>query len=317
MNQTIAALIVKRIALTLLILLIVSMIIFTITNLLPGDAAQEALGQAATPETIAALRLQFGLDQPAYLRYLHWLAGLVRGDFGMSLSASLPVSEMIAGRLPKSLELAAITTLVSVPIAISMGILAAVKRGSLLDRMISLSTLALVATPEFLIATFAVLVFAVKLHWLSALSYSGEIDSFEHFMRAYAMPVITLCCVIIAQMARMTRAAVIEQLGSSYVEMAILKGARPARVVLLHALPNAIGPIANAVALSLSYLLGGVIVVETIYIYPGLARLMVDAVSNRDMPLVQACTLIFCLGYLILVLLADLCAIVSNPRLRT
>jgi peptide/nickel transport system permease protein len=123
--------------------------------------------------------------------------------------------------------------------------------------------------------------------------------------------------VIIAQMARMTRAAVIEQLGSSYVEMAILKGARPARVVLLHALPNAIGPIANAVALSLSYLLGGVIIVETIYNYPGLARLMVDAVSNRDMPLVQACTLIFCLGYLILVLLADLCAIVSNPRLRT
>jgi peptide/nickel transport system permease protein len=317
MNQTIVQLICKRVALTLLTLLIVSMIIFAITNLLPGDAAQQALGQAATPETVAALRLQFGLDQPAYLRYAHWLARLAHGDFGLSLSSSLPVADMIAGRLPKSLTLAAITTLVSVPIALALGITAAVRRDSLIDRIVSLGTLALVATPEFLIATLAVLVFAVKLHWLSALSYGGEIDSLHDFLRAFAMPVITLCCVVIAQMARMTRAAVIEQLGSSYVEMAILKGARPARVVLLHALPNAIGPIANAVALSLSYLLGGVIVVETIFNYPGLARLMVDAVSNRDMPLVQACTLLFCLGYLVLVLLADLCAIVSNPRLRT
>jgi peptide/nickel transport system permease protein len=182
---------------------------------------------------------------------------------------------------------------------------------------VSLGTLSLVATPEFLIATVAVLVLAVKLHWLSALSYSGEIDNFNQFLRAYAMPVLTLCAVVIAQMARMTRAAVIEQLGSSYVEMAVLKGASPARVVLRHALPNAIGPIANAIALSLSYLLGGVIVVETIFNYPGLARLMVDAVANRDFPLVQACTLLFCLGYLVLVFLADLCAILSNPRLRT
>ncbi|MBB5496665.1 ABC-type dipeptide/oligopeptide/nickel transport system permease component [Paraburkholderia sp. MM5384-R2] len=139
---------------------------------------------------------------------------------------------------------------------------------------------------------------AVKLHWLSALSYSGELESLHDFLRAYAMPVVTLCAVVIAQMARMTRAAVIEQLSSSYVEMAMLKGASPARVVLRHALPNAIGPIANAIALSLSYLLGGVIVVENIFNYPGLASLMVDAVSNRDFPLVQACTLLLCLGYL-------------------
>ncbi|CAB3795731.1 ABC transporter permease [Paraburkholderia fynbosensis] len=317
MNQNIVALIVRRIAVTALTLLIVSVIIFAITNLLPGDAAQAALGQSATPETVAALRLQFGLDQPAYLRYVHWLAGLMRGNFGVSLSNNLPVSELIEGRLPKSLTLAAITTAVSVPFAVSFGIPAAVNRNSLIDRIVSLTTLSLVATPEFLIATIAVLIFAVKLHWLSALSYGGEIDSFNQFLRAYAMPVLTLCAVVIAQMARMTRAAVIEQLGTSYVEMAVLKGASPARVVLRHALPNAIGPIANAIALSLSYLLGGVIVVETIFNYPGLASLMVDAVSNRDFPLVQACTLLFCLGYLVLVLLADLCAIVSNPRLRT
>jgi peptide/nickel transport system permease protein len=243
--------------------------------------------------------------------------GLAHGDFGLSLSSSMPVSEMIAGRLPKSLTLAAITTLVSVPVAVSAGILAAVNRESMIDRIVSLGTLSLVATPEFLIATVAVLVLAVKLHWLTALSYGGEIESVHDFLRAYAMPVVTLCAVVIAQMARMTRAAVIEQLSSSYVEMAMLKGASPSRVVLRHALPNAIGPIANAIALSLSYLLGGVIVVETIFNYPGLAKLMVDAVSNRDFPLVQACTLLFCLGYLVLVLLADLCAILSNPRLRT
>ncbi|MGA7776787.1 MAG: ABC transporter permease [Paraburkholderia sp.] len=317
MNRNIVELIGRRIAVTALTLLIVSIIIFMITNLLPGDAAQAALGQSATPETVAALRLQFGLDQPPYLRYLNWLIGLFHGNFGLSLSNNMPVSDLIEGRLPNSLTLAAITTAVSVPIAVSCGILAAVKRDTLIDRIISLGTLSLVATPEFLIATIAVLVLAVKLHWLSALSYSGEIDSFDQFLRAYAMPVLTLCAVVIAQMARMTRAAVIEQLGSSYVEMAVLKGASPARVVLRHALPNAIGPIANAIALSLSYLLGGVIIVETIFNYPGLARLMVDAVANRDFPLVQACTLLFCLGYLVLVLLADLCAILSNPRLRT
>ncbi|MBY4866377.1 ABC transporter permease [Burkholderia sp. Bp9017] len=317
MNRILIGLIGRRIAVTALTLLIVSVIIFTITNLLPGDAAQAALGQSATPETIAALRQQFGLDLPAHVRYVHWLSGLLHGDFGRSLSGDMPVSEMIGGRLSRSLTLAAITTAVSVPIALLLGILAAVKRESVIDRAISLGTLSLVATPEFLIATVAVLVFAVKLHWLSALSYSGPIDSTHDFLRAYAMPVLTLCAVVIAQMARMTRAAVIEQLSASYVEMAVLKGASPARVVLRHALPNAIGPIANAIALSLSYLLGGVIVVETIFNYPGLASLMVDAVGNRDFPLVQACTLIFCVAYLMLVLFADLCTIVSNPRLRT
>lgn len=317
MNRILIGLIGRHIAVTALTLLIVSAIIFTITNLLPGDAAQAALGQSATPETVAALRQQFGLDMPAHVRYLHWLTGLLHGDFGRSFSGDMPVSELIGTRLPKSLALAAITTAVSVPIALLLGILAAVKRESAVDRVISLGTLSLVATPEFLIATVAVLVFAVKLRWLSALSYGGPIESLHDFLRAYAMPVLTLCAVVIAQMARMTRAAVIEQLSASYVEMAVLKGASPARVVLRHALPNAIGPIANAIALSLSYLLGGVIVVETIFNYPGLASLMVDAVSNRDFPLVQACTLIFCVAYLTLVLFADLCSIVSNPRLRT
>jgi len=170
--------------------------------------------------------------------------------------------------------------------------------------------------PEFLVATLAVLVFAVKLRWLPALSYVNDIESLGQLLRAFAMPVLSLCCVIVAQMMRMSRAAVIDQLEAPYIEMVRLKGASALRMVLAHALPNAVGPIANAVALSLSYLLGGVIIVETIFNYPGIAKLMVDGVSQRDMPLVQTCAMIFCAGYLILVTLADVCGIVANPRLR-
>ena len=316
MNSTITRLVVKRLGSGLLTLLIVSLVVFMITNLLPGDTAQELLGQAATPEAVAALRAQLGLDQPPLLRYIHWLASLATGDPGTSLVNGLPVAELIASRLPNSLMLAAVTALVSVPLALSIGILSAMYRGSLFDRGMNMFAVSAVSVPEFLIATLAVLLFAVHLQWLSALSHISDISSFGDVLRAYAMPVMTLCCVLVAMMARMTRAAVIDQLSAPYVEMAMLKGARPVRVVLTHALPNAIGPIANAVALSLSYLLGGVIIVESIFNYPGIATLMVDAVVTRDMPLVQACAMLFCLGYLLLVLVADICAIVSNPRLR-
>lgn len=316
-EKTLAArLVVNRLGVGVLTLLIVSAVIFTITNLLPGDAAQEALGQSATPETVAALRAQYGLDKPAPVRYAHWLGGLVTGNLGQSFTASMPVTELIATRLPKSLLLAAVTAAVSVPIALAIGILSAMGRGGALDRALNLATLSMVAVPEFLVATIAVLLFAVKLRWFPSLSNAVDIKDAGQFFRTYAMPVLTLCFVVIAQMARMTRAAVIDQLSASYVEMAVLKGARPARVALRHALPNAIGPIANAVALSLSYLLGGVVIVETIFNYPGLASLMVDAVTNRDMPVVQASAMIFCFAYLLLVLVADLVAILSNPRLR-
>ena len=311
-----ARLVASRVGVGAFTLVIVSAVIFTITGLLPGDAAQEALGQSATPETVAALRAQYGLDKPAPVRYANWLGGLLTGNLGQSFTASMPVADLIATRLPKSLILAAVTAAVSVPIALTIGILSAMWRGGVLDRALNVATLCMVAVPEFLVATLAVLVFAVKLRWFPALSNAVDITSAGQFFRTYAMPVLTLCFVVIAQMARMTRAAVIDQLSASYVEMAVLKGARPARVALRHALPNAIGPIANAVALSLSYLLGGVVIVETVFNYPGIASLMVDAVTNRDMPVVQACAMIFCAAYLLLVLVADLVAILSNPRLR-
>jgi len=316
MNRVIATLLAQRIAFALLSLLAVSLIVFAITAVLPGDAAQEQLGQDATPEALAALRVQMGLDVPAPERYAHWLVGMLKGNPGTSTTTQMPVGQLIASRLPNSLLLAAVTALFSVPIALLLGISSAVWRGSWFDRLASTAAVAVVSVPEFLVATLAVLVFAVKLRWLPALSYVNDIESLGQLLRAFAMPVLSLCCVIVAQMMRMTRAAVIDQLEAPYIEMVKLKGASPMRTVLAHALPNAIGPIANAVALSLSYLLGGVIIIETIFNYPGIAKLMVDGVSQRDMPLVQTCAMIFCAGYLILVTLADVCGIVANPRLR-
>lgn len=315
MNTTLS-LIVKRIGAAALTLLLVSIVVFGISSLLPGDAAEESLGQSATPEAVAALRAKLGLDQPAHIRYGRWLIGMLSGDPGQSLANNMPVADLIKARLPKSLLLAGAAALVAVPFALLIGIFSAMYRGSRLDRALNLMTLSMVAVPEFLIATLAVLIFAVQLRWLPALSFVSADATFGEFLRAHLMPVMTLAIVIVAQMARMTRAAVIDQLSQPYVEMAVLKGVRPSRVVLSHALPNAIGPIANAIALSLSYLLGGAIIVETIFNYPGIASLMVDAVTSRDMPLLQTCAMIFCVAYLSLVLLADVCAIVSNPKLR-
>lgn len=314
--MSLPGLLLSRVATGLVSLLLVSCAVFAITGLLPGDVAQELLGQAATPEAVAGLRHAMGLDAPAWLRFLHWIGGLLTGDPGISLVNGVPVAQLIGSRLPNSLLLAGVTAAVSVPVALAVGIGAAMAQGTWFDRAVGVAAVSVVSVPEFLVATAAVLVFAVKLRWLSALSYVNDIRSFGGFLRAFTLPVLTLCAVIMAQMVRMTRAAVIDQLDAPYVEMARLKGVGPVRAVLFHALPNAIGPIANAVALSLSYLLGGVIIVETVFNYPGIAKLMVDAVSTRDMPLVQACAMLFCAAYLVLVTAADLCAIVANPRLR-
>lgn len=309
-------LILQRIGSALLTLLLVSLVIFTLTALLPGDAAEEALGQGATAETVAALRAQLGLNDPAPVRYLHWLRGFVSGDLGQSLSSGLPVAELIATRLPNSLALAAITAAVALPIALALGLLSAWFRHSWFDRATNLATLAAVATPEFVVATAAVLLFAVELRWLPALSSPPAEPGWSAFLRAYTLPVLSLACVVIAQIARMTRAATLDQLQQPYAEMATLKGVSAGRLVWTHALPNAIGPIASAAALSLSYLFGGAIIVETIFNYPGLASLMVNAVTSRDMPLLQACAMIFCAIYLTLVLVADVIGILANPRLR-
>lgn len=317
MNSVILRLIVQRLGVMVLTLVIVSFTVFAATQMLPGDVAEILLGQAATPEAVAALREAMGLNQPALVRYFQWLLGLTQGDFGLSYVTRESIAELIAGRLENTLRLAGVTTLFSVPLALSLGILAALYQGTKFDRIVSTITVTVISVPEFMVATIAVLVFAVYLQWLPALSYANEITSLGQMLKTFAMPVITLTFVISAQMIRMSRAAVIETLNTPYCEMALLKGASRARTVLVHALPNALGPIANAVALSLSYLLGGVIIVETIFNYPGVAKLMVDAVATRDLPLIQSCAMIFCFGYLMLIMLADIVSILANPRLRT
>lgn len=317
MNRYMLFLIARRTGAGILTLLIVSAVVFFITSLLPGDAAQMILGQNATPETVAALRQQLGLDQPLLMRYVHWLTGMLQGDFGTSFASHLPVAQLVAQRIPATFELAGITTLICVPLALIIGIIAAMNRGSRLDRALVIGTMATVAVPEFLVATVAVLIFAVRLHWVSAMSFGSPDSDLLSYLKAYALPVLTLCCVLVAQMARMTRAAIINQLDSPYLEMARLKGGSPLRAVLRHALPNAVGPIANAISLSLSYLFGGVIIIETIFSYPGLASQLVDAVSNRDLPVVQLCVMLFAACYLVLLLLADILTIAFNPKWRS
>ena len=316
MNATIGRLLITRLVTSVATILFVATAVFVITNLLPGDVAQNLLGQSATPEAVAGLRKALGLDLPPLQRYLTWLGGLLRGDAGKSLVNGLPVTQLIGSRLGNSLLLAGITAAIAVPVALILGITTAVARGSLYDRIVGSGTILVVSVPEFLVASLAVLLFAVKLRWFPALSQVDNLKSAWDIVRNFALPVITLTFVIVAQMARMTRAALVDALSSSYVEMAVLKGASAGRIVMRHALPNAIGPIANAIAFSLSFLLGGVIIVETIFNYPGVAKLMVDGVATRDLPLVQACAMIFCAAYLLLVTTADVAAIIANPRLR-
>lgn len=316
MNSRILSLVARRLVVMLMTLLIVSFIVFSATSLLPGDTATILLGQSATPEAVAGLRTAMHLDDPALLRFVRWLFGLLQGELGTSYANNMAIAELIGPRFVNSMKLAGITTLIAVPLALTLGISSAMLRGTLYDRAVTILTIGVISVPEFMIATLAVLLFAVYLKWLPALSLVSEVHTLFDMLRVYAMPVITLTFVVSAQMIRMSRAAVIETLDTPYVEMALLKGAPRMRIVLRHALPNALGPIVNAVALSLSYLVGGVIIVETIFNYPGIAKLMVDGVATRDLPLIQSCAMIFCVGYLLLITTADIIAIMSNPRLR-
>ncbi|MDX8324276.1 ABC transporter permease [Agrobacterium tumefaciens] len=316
MNSRILSLIARRLVVMLTTLLIVSFIVFSATSLLPGDTATILLGQSATPEAVAGLRTAMHLDDPALLRFVRWLFGLLHGELGTSYANNMAIADLIGPRFVNSMKLAGITTVIAVPLALTLGISSAMLRGTLYDRTVTILTIGVISVPEFMIATLAVLLFAVYLKWLPALSLVSEVHTVFDVLRVYAMPVITLTFVVSAQMIRMSRAAVIETLDTPYVEMALLKGAPRMRIVLRHALPNALGPIVNAVALSLSYLVGGVIIVETIFNYPGIAKLMVDGVATRDLPLIQSCAMIFCVGYLLLITTADIIAIMSNPRLR-
>lgn len=308
-------LILQRLALGVLSLFAVSVIIFLAVGMLPGDIAQAMLGQSATPETVAAFRAQLGLDLPPFTRFAQWLLRLLHGDLGASLANQRPIAELIGARLGNTLSLAALAALVSVPTALVLGMLAALYRNSWFDRLLNITALSAVSFPEFFVAYLLILVFSVKLGWFPSLSNLAPDASFATILERSVLPVATLSLVVIAQMMRMTRASLINLLASPYIEMARLKGIRPSRIIWRHALPNALAPIVNVVALNLAYLVVGVVVVEVVFVYPGLGQLLVDSVSKRDIPVVQACSLIFAATYILLNTSADVLSIASNPRL--
>ena len=305
----------QRLALGLLTLFVVSLIIFLGVELLPGDLAQVILGQSATPETVAAFRRDLNLDLPAHERYIDWLGGMLQGDMGTSLATKREISELIGGRLWNTLSLALIAAVIAMPLAVTLGVLAALYRESLFDRVINVVTLSSISFPEFFIAYLLVLVLAVTFPLFPGISnVSDDLDFWDRIYRS-ALPAITLVLVVVAHMMRMTRAAIINLLASPYIEMANLKGLTRSRIVVKHALPNALAPIINVVVINLAYLVTGVVVVEVVFVYPGLGQLLVDSVSKRDIPVVQACSMIFAATYILLNLSADVLSIMTNPRL--
>ncbi|MGH1477839.1 MAG: ABC transporter permease [Geminicoccales bacterium] len=311
----IARLIGQRLLLGILTLFVVSLIIFSAVELLPGDLAQAILGQAATPETVAAFRKDLGLDRPPHERYLGWLGNMVQGDFGQSLATKRPIVDLLAGRLGNTLFLAGLAALIAVPISLALGILAALYRNSWLDRGTNTVALAAISMPEFFVAYILIVYLAVEAGIFPAISTINPDLSLGERIYRTLLPAIALTLVVTAHMMRMTRAAIINLMASPYIEMARLKGLSPGRIVLHHALPNALAPIINVIALNLAYLIVGVVVVEVVFVYPGLGQLMVDSVSKRDLPVVQACSMIFAATYILLNLLADVFSTISNPRL--
>jgi peptide/nickel transport system permease protein len=306
----------KRLAMGVVTLIVISMLIFVGIDLLPGDVATAVLGQQATPETVAAFRKELKLDLPAPVRYVNWLSSFFRGDMGNSLANGRPVAKLIEWRFNNTMFLAATAAAISVPFAIILGILAALYRNSWFDKAISISTLSAISFPDFFIAYILIAFLAVKFEIFPSLAQIDMQMPFWRKIYSIILPSLTLTLLVAAHMMRQTRAAIVNVLSSEFIEMARLKGLKRLRIIVLHAFPNALSPVINVVAIDLAYLIVGVVVVEVVFVYPGLGQLLVDSVSKRDIPVVQASGLIFALVYVILNLLADIMSIICNPKLR-
>jgi peptide/nickel transport system permease protein len=309
-------LVVSRVLLSLLTLLLVSIIIFAMLEVLPGDVASRILGRDATPENLAALRLQLHLDDPAPQRYLDWLGGILRGDFGEALTSSRPVTEILAPRIFNTLVLSAAAFILYLPLALIPAMVQAMQREGPLDHGLSVITLVLLSTPDFLLGTLLLIAFVITVPIFPAMSLVDQGSSVTEYLRAIALPAITLAMVMAVYAVRMLRDNLIEVLDSEYVRMAELKGLPRRQVLLRHALPNALVPTLNITALNLAYLIGGVVIVEKVFSYPGFGSLLVDALQLRDLPLIEATVLIAAAVYVGANLLADIGAILLNPRLR-
>ncbi len=306
--------IIKRLGLGVLTLLLLSLLIFLSVEALPGDLAETILGQQATAENVAAIRKELGLDLPAHTRYLNWLGGMLQGDFGNSLALKKPISGLIAPRLQNTLFLTLYTACIAVPLALILGMAASLFRNGYFDRISNATALSAISMPEFFVGYIMIYFFALSGYFPSMANINPNTPFIDKLYVCF-LPALTLTLVVTAHMMRMTRAAIINVLALPYIEMANLKGVKPRRVIVHHALPNAVAPIVNVVALNLAYLITGVVIVEIVFVFPGLGQLMVDGVKFRDVPVVQATALIFASAYVGLNLLADIISTITNPRL--
>ncbi|MDC3076949.1 ABC transporter permease [Candidatus Pelagibacter sp.] len=310
-------LILKRIGLGLITLFIVSLITFVGVEVLPGDACTTYLEREAYGPALDACIKRLGLDIPSYQRYLDWAANVVRGDFGYSLSGEMPINEVLGPRVKNSLVLASVSILIGIPLAIVLGIITALWRDKLPDIIISTITIFSMTIPEFISATLLILIVAIWLGWLPGIVIIPSDATFYELLSNIILPVVAISMIMTAHMARMVRSSVIQVMASDYVQMAILKGVPYWKMVFRHVLPNALLPAINVVALTIAWLLGGVVVTEVVFNYPGLGRLVIESISNRDLPVVQALAIILASIYVGINLIADLMTLMLNPRLKS
>ncbi|PIL19665.1 ABC transporter permease [Puniceibacterium antarcticum] len=316
LGHPVVRLVAHRIAMGLVLLFAASLLIFVGTQILPGDVAQSILGQSATPQSLANLRAELGLNEPAVTRYISWLVGAMHGDLGTALTNGQDIAEAMGRRLGNTLFLASCAAIIAVPMALILGLVSVRYHRRWPDKVISGVTLASVSVPEFLLGYIVMFIMAVRLHAFPSVSTVYDSMSLLERLNAIALPVIVLVMVVLGHMMRMTRAAILNVMQSAYIETAELKGLRPFRIIWRHALPNAIAPVVNVVMLNLAYLVVGVVVVEVVFVYPGMGQYLVDHVAKRDVPVVQACGLVFAAVYIGLNMIADVVSILANPRLR-
>ncbi len=305
----------RRAGFLLLTLVFTSLLIFLITQALPGDVARILLGREASAQALAQLRAQLGLDRPLPIQYLTWLGDFVRGDWGTSFSTGQPVRELVLSRLGNSLQLAGLTLLIAVPTAVGLGVLAALYEESWIDTVISLASLSVVGLPEFITGLVLIQVFSFRLGWLPANSSIAPGTGLVAALPYLVLPALTATLVLLAYVARLTRASVLVELGRPYVRTAVLKGVPWRRVVIAHVLRNALLPTITVIAISFGWLISGLIVVENVFNYPGLGRLLTFAIARRDIPLLQAVALVAVLGFALANLVADILYAVFNPRI--
>lgn len=307
----------RRLVSILITLIVASMVIFILTQILPGDVAQMILGQYATPESLHALRETLGLYAPLYLRYYHWMNGIMHGNLGMSLAAKgIPISGLLINRAENSLFLAFWASLFVIPLSLLLGALAGLKQDTWVDRIVSLSTMVAISLPEFVSGVFLILIFSITFGWLPSSSNIDPNVSLWLQWRALILPIVTLSLVILGYIARMTRASVIDVASSNYARTAILKGLRPSQVLFKHVLRNALLPSVTVIAMNVGWMIGGLVVVESVFAFPGLGSLLLFAINQRDVPLIQDAALFVVAAYMLLNLIADIMYQVLNPKLR-